>query len=391
MSVGEPSDGGKINVRHSSGVPSVNGWLVLLMLGLLGILLFRMVHEGELPLHDPNAQPRPITPRGDLAEDEKTTIAIFKQASDSVVYITTLTVRMDITNLNVLEIPQGTGSGVVWDTEGRIVTNYHVIREGNAARVTLTDNSVWKARLVGVNPDKDLAVLQIDAPPGRLHPISIGTSHDLQVGQKVFAIGNPFGLDHTLTTGVISALGRQIRSVSGAIIHDVIQTDAAINPGNSGGPLLDSAGRMIGLNTAILYPGEAYAGGIGFAVPVDTINRVVPQLIRYGRVQRAGLGIYPAPQEFVKRLGLKGVLVLDVVKGGAADKAGIRPTRRTRSGLILGDLIVAIDGKPIETLSDLFTALDTHSVGDTVTVTVLRGDQSVDLQVILQPLPTVNP
>ncbi|HID20894.1 MAG TPA: trypsin-like serine protease, partial [Planctomycetaceae bacterium] len=206
-----------------------------------------MVREGEVPLHDPNAQPRAITPRGDLAEDEKTTIAIFKQASDSVAYITTLAMRMDVLRLDLFEIPQGTGSGIVWDARGHIVTNFHVIQGANAARVTLADNSVWNARLVGADADHDLAVLKIGAPPGRLRPIAIGTSHDLQVGQKVFAIGNPFGLDHTLTTGVISALGRQIRSVSGMPIRGVIQTDAAINPGNSGGPLVNADGQVIGV------------------------------------------------------------------------------------------------------------------------------------------------
>jgi len=219
---------------------------------------------------DLNALPRAITPRGDLAEEEKTTIALFRQASPSVVHITTLAVRQDAFSLDVFQIPQGTGSGFVWDNQGRIVTNFHVIRDADAAQVTLADHSSWKARLVGAYPDKDLAVLMVDAPKDRLHPIAIGTSHDLQVGQRLFAIGNPFGLDQSLTTGIISALGREIESVNRRAIKDMIQTDAAINPGNSGGPLLDSSGRLIGVNTAIYSPSGASAG-IGFAIPVDEV------------------------------------------------------------------------------------------------------------------------
>jgi len=219
---------------------------------------------------DLSALPRAITPRGDLAEEEKTTIALFRQASPSVVHITTLAVRQDAFSLDVFQIPQGTGSGFVWDNQGRIVTNFHVIRDADAAQVTLADHSSWKARLVGAYPDKDLAVLMVDAPKDRLHPIAIGTSHDLQVGQRLFAIGNPFGLDQSLTTGIISALGREIESVNRRAIKDMIQTDAAINPGNSGGPLLDSSGRLIGVNTAIYSPSGASAG-IGFAIPVDEV------------------------------------------------------------------------------------------------------------------------
>ena len=254
-------------------------------------------------------------------------LRVWRQASPAVVHITTLAVRQDAFSFNVLQIPQGTGSGFIWDAAGHVVTNFHVIREADAATVTMADHSTWKAHLVGAYPDKDLAVLRVDAPSASLHPIPIGTSHDLQVGQKVFAIGNPFGLDQSLTTGIISALGREIQSVTQRPIKDVIQTDAAINPGNSGGPLLDSAGRLIGVNTAIYSP-SGVSAGIGFAIPVDEVNRLVPQLIRHGRVIRPGLGIQVGPARLAAELGLSGVLILGVVPDGPAPKAGIRPTRR---------------------------------------------------------------
>ncbi|MGZ3494793.1 MAG: S1C family serine protease, partial [Thermodesulfobacteriota bacterium] len=283
-------------------------WPLLILLILAVVLLWRFWPDLSPPAPgiDPHAVPRPITPRGDLAEDEKSTIALFKQASPSVVHITTLATVLGVLNLDILQIPQGTGSGFIWDEKGHIVTNFHVMQEADAARVTLADQSSWKARLVGAYPDKDLAVLVIDAPNNRLQPMPLGTSHDLQVGQKVFAIGNPFGLDRTLTTGVISALGREIESVTRRRIREVIQTDAAINPGNSGGPLLDSAGRLIGVNTAIFSPSGAYAG-IGFAIPSDEVARVVPQIIKHGKVVRPGMGIQVAPDQLTRQLNLKGV------------------------------------------------------------------------------------
>ncbi len=237
---------------------------------LVALLVWRIAVRGAVTLE--RAGPRPIAPRGELAADEKSTIALFRQASPSIVHITAVSVARDLFTLNLLQIPEGTGSGLVWDDTGNIVTNYHVIQNAGAAQVTLADQSTWKARLVGIAPDKDLAVLKIDAPKSRLRPIPIGTSKDLQVGQSAFAIGNPFGLDQTLTTGVVSALGREIESVTRRPIQGVIQTDAAVNPGNSGGPLLDSAGRLIGVNTAIYSPSGASVG-IGFAIPVDTVNR----------------------------------------------------------------------------------------------------------------------
>jgi S1-C subfamily serine protease len=333
-----------------------------------------------------NAVPRAVTPRGDLAADENATIALFRQASPSVVYITSLALKRDIFSLNLFEIPQGAGSGFVWDQDGHIITNFHVIQEASGARVTLADHSVWDAQLIGTAPDQDLAVLYINAPRHLLKPLAIGTSDDLQVGQKVFAIGNPFGLDQTLTTGIISALGREINAVTGRTISGVIQTDAAINPGNSGGPLLDSAGRLIGVNTAIYSPSGA-STGIGFAVPVDTVNRVVPQLIRHGRVIRPGLGVRIADDATARRLGLQGVLIIQTETGSAAEAAGLRGTRRDSEGrLLLGDVIVHINDTPITASGDLLNALENYAVGATVTVTVLREGTRVAVPVTLQAL-----
>jgi len=329
---------------------------------------------------------RPITPRGKLLPDEQSTIALFRNSSDSVVYITSVVLGQDFFTFNVMEIPQGTGSGFMWDNKGNIVTNFHVIQKADAARVTLSDQTTWEAKLVGYAADKDLAVLKIDAPKKKLKPISIGRSDDLQVGQKVYAIGNPFGLDQTLTTGIISALGREIRSITGRPIQGVIQTDAAINPGNSGGPLLDSAGRLIGVNTAIYSPSGAYAG-VGFAVPVDIVNRIVPQIIKYGKDIRAGFGIRIAEEYVTKRMGISGVLVIDVQPGSAADMAGMRPTQRDRFGnIIMGDIIRALDGNGVNNNDDLYKQLDRYEVGDLVRVTVLRGKKERTLRVKLQSL-----
>ena len=321
-----------------------------------------------------------------MAQDENSTISLFRRASPSVVNITVLAVRRDVFTLNLLQIPEGTGSGFVWDDQGHIVTNFHVIQNADVAQVTLANHSTWRARRVGVAPDQDLAVLRIEAPKERLKPIPLGTSDDLQVGQNVFAIGNPFGLDQTLTTGIISALGREIESVTRRPISGVIQTDAAINPGNSGGPLLDSSGRLIGVNTAIFSPSGASVG-IGFAIPVDTVNRIVPQLIRHGKVIRPGLGIQVAEDQLARELDLPGVLIVDVRQGSAGAKAGLRPTSRDSLGQVkLGDVIVAIDGKRIESVKDLFLVLEKYKVGQTVTVTVLREDRREEIHVTLQSI-----
>jgi S1-C subfamily serine protease len=337
----------------------------------------------------PERKPAPIdrlvAPRGDLAEDEKSTIALFRTASPGVVFITTQSFVRDRFTLNILEIPRGTGSGFVWDKQGHIVTNFHVISEANRAKVMLADKSTFEAELVGTAPGKDLAVLRIDADPDLLHPIPLGTSNDLEVGQKVFAIGNPFGLDQTLTTGVISGLGRQIESLTGRPIDGVIQTDAAINPGNSGGPLLDSAGRLIGVNTAIYSPSGAYAG-VGFAVPVDTVNRIVPDLVAYGKVVRPGLGVQLAERDMAAQLGIKGALILRVTPDSAAEKAGLRPTSIQGGRIRFGDIIVAIEGKPIESANQLMSVLEQYEVGDRINVIVARQDGTEEIPVVLQQL-----
>jgi S1-C subfamily serine protease len=320
--------------------------------------------------------PRTVAPRGDLDSEEVSTINLFERAQASVVYITSLSVERDFFTMNLFEIPQGTGSGFIWNAQGYIVTNFHVIQNAQAARVTLSDHSTLQASLVGVEPDKDIAVLKVDAPSSKLTPIPVGTSRDLRVGQRVYAIGNPFGFDHTLTTGIISGLGREIRSVTERPIQGVIQTDAAINPGNSGGPLLDSAGRLIGMNTAIISPSGAYSG-IGFAVPVDTINRIVPQLLKNGRVKKPGLGIRVLESEVARLQGQVGAIIANVIPGSPAAKAGLEPIHRTREGSIeIGDIITDIDGQPVTDGDDLLRALDDKSPGDSVLLTLNRRGET---------------
>jgi S1-C subfamily serine protease len=368
--------------RHSAW--SFLGPLLALLCLVLGLswLLGVFGHRGG-PDNDPNAAPRVVQARGDLAGDEKATIDLFRAASPSVVYITSLAVQRDIFSLNAQEVPKGTGSGFVWDSDGLVVTNFHVIQDAQAAKVTLADQSTWDARLVGAAPDDDLAVLKIDAPSDKMPAIPIGTSKDLEVGQKVFAIGNPFGLDHTLTTGIVSALGREIKSTGDRPISGVIQTDAAINPGNSGGPLLDSAGRLIGVNTAIYSPSGAYAG-IGFAIPVDLVNQIVPQLIKNRRIEKPKLPVKVADDSIASQLRVRdGVLILDVTTREAAQV--LRPTRRDRMGrIMLGDIIVAYDGKDVHRRADLEKLVSQSKIGDTVELTVRRGQERVEVEVTLQ-------
>ena len=342
-------------------------------------LIFSFFERAPL---NPKAEPRVVDARGDLAADEKNTIDVFRNTSASVVYITSAALRRHVFSLNAVEIPQGTGSGFVWDREGRIVTNYHVIRDADSIEVTMADHSRWKAVLVGTAPDKDLAVVQIHAPSRRLNPIPVGESGDLLVGQKVFAIGNPFGLDQTITSGIISALGREIKAVTGRLIRRVIQTDAAINPGNSGGPLLDSAGRLIGINTAIYSPSGAYAG-IGFAVPVAEINRVIPQLIKSGRLIKPGIGATLADARVSKRLGVEGLIVLNVERGGPAHRAGIRPTRQYRGDILLGDVIKEIEGKRVMSYEEIRTELERYRVGQAIEATVEREGESLKITLVL--------
>ncbi len=333
----------------------------------------------------PEGRPRAVTPAPlELGADERTTITVFERATKSVVFIANTAIQQDIWSLNVMEVPQGSGSGFIWSKQGHIVTNFHVIYGADAIKVTLADRSEHQAKLVGADPDHDLAVLQIQVSDGQLEPMVIGSSHDLRVGQKVLAIGNPFGLDHTLTTGVVSALGRTIKSMSNRTIEGVVQTDAAINPGNSGGPLLDSAGRLIGVNTQIVSPSGAYAG-IGFAVPVDTVNRIVPELIKHGKLIRPGLGVSLVPDAMAKRWGIKGVIIGKVTRGGAADRAGLKGARETMTGQIqLGDILVAVSGKTVTTIDDLMDAMEEHKIGDHVTVEILRGNRREKVSVTLQ-------
>src|SRR5687767_7715313 len=370
---------------RESGMTKV---LAVLLLIVAGALVFTVIQQRKNPVQSVSIEPRPIAQRPDdkLGADEKATIEVFREFSRSVVHITSLEKHTNRFNLNVNEIPQGTGSGFVWDQDGHIVTNFHVIQMGNSASVTLNDGTSYPAKIIGTAPDKDLAVLKIDAPRAKLLPLPIGKSSELLVGQKVLAIGNPFGLDQTLTTGVISGLGREIKSVTQRSIFDVIQTDASINPGNSGGPLLDSSGRLIGVNTAIYSPSGANAG-IGFAVPVDTVNAIVPQLIKHGKLTRPGLGINILSDQIAQQQGIKGVVILGVTPGGAADRAGIVGTQQTPQGWVLGDVIVKLDGVDVAKSSDLFRALDARKVGDEVEVVLENQRQRRTVKVTLQALP----
>jgi S1-C subfamily serine protease len=361
-------------------------WLTL-ALALL-ILLWRGLPVIEAWFAPKEATPRTVTARGELADDERSTIELFEQARDSVVFITTRSLVRDFWTRDVFSVPRGSGSGFIWDDAGHVVTNWHVVQNASEATVKLADGRSYKAALVGASPAHDIAVMRIGVGFGRPPPVPLGTSHDLKVGQKVFAIGNPFGLDWTLTTGVVSALDRSLGGDNGRTIEHLIQTDAAINPGNSGGPLLDSAGRLIGINTAIYSPSGTSAG-IGFAVPVDTVNRVVPQLIRHGQYLRPTLGIEvddSLNERLKQQLGVKGVVVLRVAPGSAADQAGMLGATISRDGgIVPGDIILSIDEMPVESVGKLLARLDQYQVGDTVQVAVSRKGSQLTLDVALQP------
>jgi S1-C subfamily serine protease len=333
------------------------------------------------------AAPREITPRGELSGDERATIDLFERSRNFVVFITTKQAVVDFWSRNVTSVPRGTGSGFIWDDAGHIVTNFHVIQGASEASVKLVDGRSFRASLVGASPEHDIAVLKIGIGFKGPRPIPVGTSADLKVGQRVYAIGNPFGLDWTLTSGIVSALNRSLNEDDGSLLEHLIQTDAAINPGNSGGPLLDSAGRLIGMNTAIYSP-SGTAAGIGFAVPVDTVNRVVPSLVRDGRYDQPSIGI-GVDERLNERLeeatGIEGAFVLRVAKGSSGEEAGLRAAKVSRQGEFFGgDIIVAVNGKKIESVSRLLATLDDYQIGNTVRLSVKRGNQLIEIPVRLQ-------
>jgi len=318
-----------------------------------------------------------------LTNSEQATIDLFENVAPSVCYITTLSQQRDYWSRDVTEIPSGSGSGFIWDNQGHIITNFHVIQNGSKLKVTLSDRSSWDAEVVGYEPNKDLAVLRIKAPEEKLKPIPVGQSSTLKVGQSVYAIGNPFGLDQSLTTGVISALGREITSIGGRPIRDVIQTDAAINPGNSGGPLLDSRGRLIGVNTMI-YSTSGASAGIGFSIPVDEVNWVVADLITYGEVRRPILGVELLPPQYAQNWGVEGAMIMGLSPGKGAEKAGLKALKQTSSGeIIFGDIIREVDGKKVQNNNDLFLILEKYKAGDKVKVTYVRDKDTRSVDVIL--------
>ena len=358
--------------------------LLLVFVSLFALFLF--LPRIENIWASMQAEPRSITARGELSLTEKTNINIFQQTSPSVVYITTLADTLNLWTRDITRIPRGTGSGFIWDRQGHIITNYHVLQGVSEVRIRLSDQRTFNATLIGASPDHDLAVLRIPITTHMPKPLPIGTSHDLQVGQITYAIGNPFGLDQTLTTGVVSALNRSLPNNSGSAIEGLIQTDAAINPGNSGGPLLDSAGRLIGINTAIYSPSGAYAG-IGFAVPVDTVNRIVPQIIKEGHYQRPKLGITineSLNKEISKELGIFGVVVIEVQPNSAADKSGLNGVTIQNNAIISGDVIVGINQDKIESTKMLLSTLEKYNIGDTVEVKFFRNNQAKEVSLTLE-------
>jgi S1-C subfamily serine protease len=333
------------------------------------------------------AAPRPVVPRRELQADEQAVIGLFEAAKGSVVFISTQERVLDYWTRNVMTVPRGTGSGFIWDEQGHVVTNLHVVQGGSSAVVKLSDGRDFEATFVGGSETHDIAVLKIAAAKDAPAPIPVGTSGDVQVGQKVFAIGNPFGLDWTLTTGIVSALDRSLSEEDGRVIQHLIQTDAAINPGNSGGPLLDSAGRLIGMNTAIFSPSGASAG-IGFAVPVDTINRVVPELIATGRYAPPSLGIEvdeTLSRAIARRFGVQGAAILRVRQGSTGDRAGLQGARiERRNSIVPGDVIIAVNGKEVDSGALLSARLDDFKPGDTVRLKVWRDGKEIELSAQLQ-------
>ncbi|NUP13431.1 MAG: trypsin-like serine protease [Polyangiaceae bacterium] len=327
----------------------------------------------------------PLSPNARL-EDENNTVSVFKAVSPSVVFVTQKRTMSDWWGGTQVEVPAGSGSGFVWDDKGHIVTNFHVVDGAQSLTVTLQGAKSFTATIVGTEPRKDVAVLKIDAPKELLVPLKVAPKESaLEVGQKTIAIGNPFGLDHTLTTGVISAVGRQVDGAGGVTIRDMIQTDAAINPGNSGGPLLNSAGELIGMNTMI-YSRSGQSAGIGFAVPSGTISRVAPQIIATGRAEQVGMGINIDPSGRVeRRLRMKGVVILGVKEGGPAAKAGLVGVQEQDRTIVVNDVIVAIDDQPVADYDDLYNALDQKKAGESAKVTIVRGEKkrTVPVELVL--------
>jgi S1-C subfamily serine protease len=348
------------------------------ILGLIAVALLWLTYPLVQSALFSASKPRLVVARGDLAGFEVTAIKIFEQDAPSVVYI--FTERRERTFFGGETLHEGAGSGLVWDRAGHIITNQHVVAGADRVFVRFDTGEAAPATVVGGSVDHDLAVLRVSQAPVALKPIPIGSSSDLKIGQATFAIGNPFGLSRTLTSGIVSALNRRLPSKSGREITGMIQTDAAINPGNSGGPLLDSAGRLIGVNSAIISGTGSYSG-IGFAIPVDTINRIVPQIIQNGRPERPGIGIQVGSDELAARLNVHGVIVVAVQPNGPADRAGLKGVDRVAREL--GDVIVAVNGKRVQTTSELTNALDAIGVGKQATLTVSRSGRQRKVSVTL--------
>jgi S1-C subfamily serine protease len=376
--------------RSKPAASSLRSWLVLILLALVLLLLFR-IFDNRGTVNNP-LDSRAVTPRGELGADEQATVELFQHWKKSTVFIQTGTYAYTLEarrgfQLSLGERPRGIGTGFIWDESGHVVTNYHVIQNADTAKVQLFDETVWNADVVGISAEHDVAVLKIDAPADKLHPVVVGTSKDLQVGQTVIALGYPYGLNLTLTKGVISGLGMTLPLESGAEIRNAIQTDASINPGNSGGPLVDSAGRLIGVNTAIL---ESPAG-FGFAIPVDDLREEIEKISKNPLKKLANLGVRHDPQLALlqdpdtgatRRMGVR---ILAVVPDGPADKAGLKGFSFTRSGLpVPGDVLLAIDDEPLDEPGKLEAILSEHKAGDSVKLTILRRDQLGEVDVTLE-------
>jgi 2-alkenal reductase len=349
--------------------------------GLAIVILIALFDHFTGPRRHIDSRPRTVEPRGELANFEKATIEIFDHASPSVVYIFTENAVRGF--FGTREVRQGAGSGFLWDRYGHVVTNFHVIHGAQRIQVRMDSGEAIEATFIGGSEDYDLAVVRLRSVPATIQPIPVGSSGNLRVGQAVFAIGNPFGLSRTLTTGVISALDRRLPTQTGREVVGVIQTDAAINPGNSGGPLIDSAGRLIGVNTAIIS-GSGSSAGIGFAVPADVVNQVVPVLITKGKLPRPGIGIVILDPETTAGLGVVGVVIDRVVPGSSAQKAGLEGI--DYHNRILGDIILSVDGEPVTDIGEFVRRLQHYQIGQTVRLKVSRDDQIRELDVTVMDI-----